>query len=116
MPWSTEPDTTGPSVLRTVPADGDVGVSTSTRIGVNFNEFIDPASVQPGTVRLYAAGEVPVLGWGSGQEGIASYTPHEPLEPDTTYTFVVAADGITDLNGNPVTDDVEFSFQTGASR
>jgi len=115
MPWSTEPDTTGPSVLRTVPADGDEGVSLSARIGVNFDEFIDPASVQPGTVRLFDAGGTPVMGWGSGQEGIASYAPQEALSPDTAYTFVVAADGITDLNGNPVEDDLEITFHTAAT-
>lgn len=116
MPWSTEPDLTGPEVMRTVPADGDVGVAPSARIGVNFTEFIDPASVQPGTVRLTAEDGRAVDGWGSGQEAVASYAPKEPLQPGTTYTFEVVAGGITDLNGNPVEETLSVRFTTAGSR
>ncbi len=116
MPWSSEPDLTGPELLRSVPADGDQGVALTARIGFNFNEFIDPATVQPGSVRMTTVDGRAVPGWGSGQEAVASYAPKEPLQPGTTYTVEVLAGGITDANANALEETVSISFTTAGSK
>ncbi|MDG1484475.1 MAG: Ig-like domain-containing protein [Myxococcota bacterium] len=112
MPWSTEPDLTGPSVLRIVPEDGATGVATTTRIGIAFDEMIEPSSVFPGSIQLTDEGGVAIEGWGSGQENIASYSPKDKLEPGTTYTLSVMADGVLDINSNPTEETVTTTFTT----
>ncbi len=112
MPWSTEPDLTGPSVLRIVPADGETGIATTSRIGVSFDEMIEPSSVFAGSIRLTDSEGNPVEGWGSGQENIASYSPKDALQPGTTYTIEVMADGILDINNNPTEATVTTTFTT----
>jgi len=112
MPWTEAPDTAAPQVRRVEPADGAVGVATTSRVGVAFNEFIEPSSVFPGSIRLFDADGGAVDGWGSGQENIASYAPKAPLRPGTTYTVEVLSDGITDLNGNPTDATTTTTFTT----
>lgn len=114
MPWRTEPDTRGPLVLAVDPRDGATAVPTTARIGVGFDEFIDASTVFPGSIRLWDAEGDAVDGWGSGQETIASYVPKEPLEPGTTYTVEVMADGVRDYSGNPVAETLSWSFTTGS--
>jgi hypothetical protein len=112
MPWTTEPDFTGPGVLRIVPEDGATGVATTTRIGVAFDEMIEPSSVFPGSIQLIDSDGTAVEGWGSGQENIASYSPKDALKPGMTYTLSVMADGILDINSNPTEDTVTATFTT----
>ena len=112
MPWTTEPDLTGPAVLRIVPADGETGVATTSRIGVAFNEMIEPSSVFAGSIRLTDEDGVAVDGWGSGQENIASYSPKSPLKSGMTYTIEVMADGVLDINNNPTEQTTTATFTT----
>ena len=112
MPWTNAPDLTGPAVTRIVPADGETGVATTSRIGVVFNEMIEPSSVFPGSIRLTDADGNPVEGWGSGQENIASYSPRADLSPGTTYTIEVMAGGILDINNNPTEVTTTATFTT----
>jgi hypothetical protein len=112
MPWITEVDNQGPQVLRTVPADGEINVAPTARIGIGFNEMIEPSSVFPGSIQLFDSDEKAVDGWGSGQETIASYSPKEPLQLGTTYTLKIMAGGVQDINGNSVAENTEISFTT----
>ena len=112
MPWSAEVDTLGPTVLRTVPADGEINVALTARIGIGFNEMIEPSSVFPGSIQLYDSDGKAVEGWGSGQETIGSYSPKEPLRLGTTYTLKIMAGGVQDINGNSVAESTEISFTT----
>lgn len=112
VPWTRDPDTLGPKVLHSEPRDGQTGVSTSGKLGVGFNEFVEPTSVFPGSLRLRAEDGTEVDGWGTAQEAIASYVTKAPLDPGTTYTLEVMAGGVTDLNGNTVTDTVSITFTT----
>lgn len=113
VPHATQPDTTGPSILAVRPQDGAEGVASSTIIGIGFNEFVDPASVFAGSVRLYveSTGE-PVDGEGSAQEATAAYSPRTPLLPGTTYRLEVLEGGIVDLNGNPLESTWTSTFTT----
>jgi len=114
LPWATQPDTTGPTVLRTVPSDGETGVALSSPLGIGFDEFVESSSVFAGSIRLYDEDDVAVDGWGSAQEGTAAYVPKRPLLPETTYRLEVLAGGITDLNGNPTEQTTVIEFSTGA--
>jgi len=114
MPWSLSVDSVGPEVLRVVPEMGEVGVALSARIGVGFNEFIEPSSVFTGSIKLTDESGHGVAGWGSAQETIASFTPHEPLLPNTTYLLEVAANGVMDANGNRTEGAYISTFTTGS--
>ena len=65
MPWRTDPDTEAPNLLRTIPADGATNVALTSRIGLGFDEFIEPTSVFAGSVRLYDSSGNAIDGWGS---------------------------------------------------
>lgn len=112
MPWNVLPDGIGPEVIRVHPPDGAEGLAVTTRIGVAFNEMVEPSSVFAGSIRLYDAADAPISGWGSAQEGIASYTPAQPLLPGTTYRVEIMAGGIADANGNTLRDTFVTSFTT----
>lgn len=114
IPWSEEPDQTGPRVLRTVPADGATGVGLRAPLGIGFNEFIEPSSVFAGSIRLFDEQGLAVDGWGSAQEATANYVPKLPLTPQSTYLLEVLEGGVTDLNGNPTGETVSVEFTTGA--
>lgn len=116
MPWTTAPDTAAPLVLRVVPADGATGVSRTSRIGVGFNEMIEPTSAFAGAIRLWDEQGEPVEGWGTAQETIATYTPKAPLAPGTTYTLEIMAGGVQDLNGNAVAATQTSRFTTAGAR
>jgi hypothetical protein len=116
FPWTEAPDTTSPEVLRIRPLDGATGVSPQVRVGVGFNEFIEPTSVFAGSIQLFDSAGNAVEGWGSGQETIASYCPKEPLTPGETYTVHVMADGIRDINGNAVSTTVASTFTVAGGR
>ncbi len=110
MPWAADPDTTPITVRRVVPADGEQGVAVTSRIGVVFDEMVEPASVYPGAIRLLDPAGQPVPGWTSAQENTGSYAPMTPLLPGTTYT--VEVDTVTDVSGNAMDTTVVTTFTT----
>jgi hypothetical protein len=114
VPWASEPDRTGPSILHTVPVDGATGVGLTSPIGIGFDEFVESSSVFAGSVRLWGPRGEPVDGWGSAQEATAAYVPKRPLMPNSTYRLEVLAGGVSDLNGNVLSDTLEVEFSTGA--
>lgn len=116
FPFLEAPDDVPPEVLRVRPVDGATGVPPTVRIGVGFNEFIEPSSVFAGSVRLYDSAGGAVDGWGSGQEAIASYAPKAPLRAGETYTVEVVAGGITDINGNALAQTYTTTFTVAGGR
>jgi len=115
-PWTEAPDATPPEVLRIRPVDGATGVSPRVRVGVGFNEFIEPSSVFAGSIRLWDSSGAPVDGWGSGQETIASLSPKDDLIPGETYTVEVMAGGIRDINGNALAETITSTFTVAGGR
>lgn len=112
VPWTTEPDGAPPEVTRIEPHEGQTGLALTSRLGVVFNEPIEPISVLPGSLRLYDEEGRAVPGWGSAQENIATFSPKEPLLAGQTYTFEVLAGGAADLNGNTLAETVTVRFRT----
>ena len=113
VPWRIDPDRSAPVLLAHRPLDGAEGVATTVRIGLGWDEMIEPASAFEGSVRLVEVGtEAPVRGWVSTQENTVSYAPREPLKRGTRYRVSVEARGIADIHGNMVTQPYTFEFET----
>jgi hypothetical protein len=112
FPWSEAVDVTGPVVLAVDPPNGRVGVPVTGRIGVGFNEPVEPSTAHPGSIRVISESGVWVEGFVSAQEGIANFSPKEPLQPDTNYVVQVMGGGVTDINGNAVADTSITTFRT----
>jgi len=110
VPWQADPDTSGPKVLRVEPANGATDVPDSSRIGISFNEMVEPVSVFAGSVRISDASGAPIAGWHSTQEGIVSFTPAAPLPAGETITVSVPSGGVMDPNGNRTEVDFTASF------
>ena len=109
VPWRTEPDTEPPNVEWVSPSDGATGQAPTLRLGISFDEFIEPSTAFAGSIRLFDSEGNAVPGVASAQEGIANYTPTGPL-PAGDYTAEVVADGIRDPSGNPVPETFSWSF------
>jgi len=113
FPWQAAPDTRGPRVNWSVPADGATAQSLLTRVGLTFDEFVAMESVWRGSVQVRETGTTtPLEGWYSGQEGQVNFWPATPLRPATTYEIVVPAGGVRDISGNALDQPFTSSFTT----
>lgn len=115
-PYAMKPDTKAPVVTWSFPKDKAEKLATTSRIGVTFNEFVDPKSVWRSSVRVYTQEEPHqvVEGWVNAQESIVNFSPKEPLQPNTTYVFEIPAGGVKDYNGNAIETTFKITFTTGA--
>ncbi|PPK87536.1 putative secreted protein (Por secretion system target) [Neolewinella xylanilytica] len=98
-----------PTITGSIPANGEDNVSLTTSISANELYLpngdngifgIDNLTITQQTVKLFrfADGiEIPSTVNGSGGGDAINLTPSIPLEPNTTYRFVI--DGVTDLTG-----------------
>ncbi|MEM9381170.1 MAG: PKD domain-containing protein [Planctomycetota bacterium] len=103
VPHATEPDTVGPEVTWVHPADGELGVATTTRVGLSMSDQIDLRSLGPAWIRLQPVGVGTASPTGVSarlglQGAIVNVEPEEPLAPGTTYELVV--EGLRDVVGN----------------
>ena len=114
VPWRTDADVRGPRIGFTSPADGELFVPVTGRVGISFDEPVEPVSVFAGSFRVTAPSGELVPGWFNAQENIANFTPEQPLTEDTVYTVEIPAGGIVDPSGNTA-DPYTFRFSTGAS-
>ena len=114
FPWASEPDTRGPTAELVNPADGAVWVPETGRVGLSFDEFVEPGSVHAGSFRVWNEAGEAVPGRFYAQEHIVNFVP-DALDPDTTYFVEVPAGGIADVSGNPTAAALRFSFSTGPS-
>ena len=121
IPWRLTPDDRGPRVGLTSPRDGDRFQAITSRIGLSFDEQIEPKSVHAGSARLWSL-DSREDGWRTAavpvdinvQENLVNLTPREPLASDTTFVLQLPAGGITDTSGNPLAEPMELRFSTGA--
>ncbi len=112
FPVYAEPDAVPPVAELHVPVDGAVGEALTSRIGVAFDEWVEWASVHPGSFRVLGP-EGPVAGRFNVQEAVVNFTPSDPLLPDTTYEVWLPEGGIADISGNPMASELRFTFTTG---
>jgi uncharacterized repeat protein (TIGR01451 family) len=122
-PWVG--DTTPPTVIRTVPADGAyIGApSTSTiltdttgsvyppLVTIQFSEAVSTTGITSDTVQLMAAGgtDIPISVQPSGADQVTLWL-RSPLAAETTYTVSVAE--VADLMGNAMATVHSWTFMT----
>ncbi len=115
VPHSAAADQTAPSVVAVYPRNGATNQPPSSRIGVGFSDSIFFESVTAGTFRVLDDDETVVPGTYSAQLGIVNFAPSAPLEPTTTYTVLLPANGVADYAGNTIASEFRSSFTTGTA-
>jgi hypothetical protein len=116
VPWAALPDARGPAAEFTSPPDGAVWVAPGSRVGVSFDEMVEPVSVFEGSFRVATADGEPVAGTFTVQEATVNFAPDAPLAADTSYVVTLPAGGIADVSGNRTATEFSFGFSTGAGR
>jgi len=114
FPYDADPDARPPALELVNPPDGATWVPVTGRIGLSFDEQVEPVSAHAGSLRVWSQDGRAVPGRFYGQETIVNFVPDAPLDPDTTYFVEVPAGGIADVSGNAVAVTTSFSFSTGA--
>jgi len=100
-------DTTRPTVIATVPADGDTTVLVNTSISATFSELMDSASLSEGVLSL----EPSVPGVTSSTVTTVTFTPADGLDTNVTYTATIAATA-RDTAGNTLASPFSWQFRT----
>ncbi len=113
FPWAAEPDALGPTAELTNPADGATWVPLTGRVGLSFDEQVEPKSVHAGSLRVWDEAGHAVAGRFYAQESLVNFVPDAPLAADTTYFVEVPAGGIADVTGNPTGAGLAWAFSTG---
>lgn len=113
--WTTAatPDTTPPTVIGTVNANGATNVSINAGDGATFSEAMDPTTITNATFTLNQ-GATAVAGTVSYSGVNAVFTPASSLAPNTLYTATVTT-GVKDLAGNAMAANYVWSWTTGAT-
>ncbi|HSC88354.1 MAG TPA: Ig-like domain-containing protein, partial [Polyangiaceae bacterium] len=109
---SASPDTTPPSVHTILPADGASGQPVTSRVGVSFTDNVELATVDAGAFILRPVGGEPVSGVWSAYMSVLSFSPDEPLQPQTQYEVVLPAGRIKDYVGNGMAAEFRSTFTT----
>jgi methionine-rich copper-binding protein CopC len=110
--------TGGLSISSSTPSNNATAVATSTTITMNFNNTVDPATVNTTTLPV-------MIGWNSNQEVTGNYvvtgnqvvfTPATPF-PTSTQIYVGACGGPLDLAGDSAGNCYTqlLTFQTGTT-
>jgi hypothetical protein len=108
------PDLTGPTVVDTVPEEGQSEVDPNANVVVRFSESINDLSVNSDTVTMRASGD------DTGIEGKVVYdrskaavifAPVQRLAYNRTYILTITP-GVQDLAGNPIDRPFRVSFTT----
>ena len=106
-------DTTAPTISSTSPAGNATGVARNATFTATFDEDIFAVSVDTASFTLAKSGSGNTPGTVSfdGLNNVASLTPDNALAILTTYTATLTTD-ITDLSGNALAADFNWSFTT----
>jgi hypothetical protein len=108
-------DTTPPIVTATTPTNGASAVSTSTLVTASFSESMASATVNGSTFTLTDTTTSSSVAASVGYNGTtATLTPSSPLASGHAFSARVrgGASGVTDLAGNPLTNDATWTFST----
>ncbi|MBU1710864.1 MAG: Ig-like domain-containing protein, partial [Proteobacteria bacterium] len=106
-------DTTAPTVTLTVPNNTATDVAINTKIIATFSEDMASATITGTTFTLTEPGGT-VAGEVTYPAGVktASFAPTTALDSGIVYTAKITI-GATDLAGNPLAVDKEWTFTTG---
>jgi hypothetical protein len=104
------PDTTPPIVTTTTPADGDTGVPVTTTLTIDFSEAVD-ATASAATLECDGSAQL-VSGLPATSVTQLVLTPDADLPTGASCTATLEATEIQDGDGNTLTFDFSWSFQT----
>lgn len=109
----TTGDLTVPSVSIISPSNNATNIPTNPLIHVNFSEIVQNVNTSNLTLRVgsQSGSTIAISQITQGANNRYTFTPTVALKEKTTY-FVVASNGITDLQGNKLVTS-SFSFTTG---
>jgi Bacterial Ig-like domain len=107
-----EPDTTGPRVVQTMPANGATAVDVEAPIRIMFDETIDPASVAAATVTVTGPGGAAIAATITTDDTNIIVDPTQRL-PGNAFMMVNVTTTVRDLLGNALTDEFSWTFTSG---
>lgn len=105
-------DTTAPTVISTINADGAIGVAINTHVGATFSEDMDPETITTSTF-TFKKGTTNVPGTLSYADAELVFVPASNLAASTLYTAAITT-GAKDLAGNAMAA-ITWSFTTGTA-
>jgi hypothetical protein len=100
-----------PVVSATIPNNGAFGVPLNQIISVNFNEEMNPETIDLSSI-IITAGDVVIPGAISYSGLTATFTPSSRLTTNTLYTGKVTT-AVKDVAGNALQTDYIWTFTTG---
>ncbi|BCJ42132.1 hypothetical protein Aiant_27890 [Actinoplanes ianthinogenes] len=112
---TTGVDTTAPTVTSTTPAGGATGVAVTAPITVRFSEGMAAGTITPANLELRGPGGTLIgrtVAYDAANQA-ATITPSAALTASTAYTVTVRT-GVTDVAGNALAADHQFSFTTAS--
>lgn len=116
--WSfaTAVDTTSPTVIRTVPAHGQLGIPLNAMVRVQFSEIMEPSTLTGDRFQLLdeegrrVSGNVVT----SSDRQSTLFIASSPLSPGRPYTARVC-EAASDVAGNRLGEGLTWKFTTGAT-
>jgi len=105
---------TGPALTGTSPENGDTNIPLNAQVVLQFNDQLDPITVQTGFSMTTGGIAVPGTFTYSTNDQTVTFTPATLLTASTGYTVNYTAQ-ITDTVGNTLTNPGSFGFTTGTS-
>ena len=106
-----EVDGVCPIVVSTVPLNGATNVPLDQLISVTFNEEMNAATINQSSFTL-KNGTSDIAGAVSYSGTTATFTPSALLKPNTTYSARITRT-VTDLTGNALQTETNWTFSTG---
>ena len=110
------PDTTKPTVISTIPANGATNIPFNQIVSATFSKAMNPATITSTTFTLQGPGGIAVAGLVTYAAigDTATFTPAANLAASTLYTATITT-GATDLAGNALAANYVWTFTTGAA-
>ena len=111
-------DTTPPTITGTVNANGASGVAVNTKVGASFSEFMDPLKMTNANFTLKNTTTGAAVAGTVSYSGVSvAFAPLANLAPNTRYTATIkgAPTGVSDLAGNMLLSDYNWSWTTGVA-
>jgi DNA-binding beta-propeller fold protein YncE len=110
------PDTRGPSVGYHIPQAGRTHYPVGAPISLLIHETLESFTIVNGqTFIVRPLGGSPIAGRLTlAFDDVLTFTPNQPLLPNTTYEVVLPAGGIKDAAGNGIVG-YSFTFSTGGT-
>jgi hypothetical protein len=119
MATRVAPESTPPTVTAKTPASGATGVNVGSSVTVTFSEAMKASTITASSILLKTSSNttVPATVTYDANAKVATLAPQSALQYGATYTATVkgGTGGVTDLAGNALVSDVNWSFSTEVS-